>query len=108
MLNRKLSVNEHCDHIDGNGLNNQRSNLRLSIRHGNHKNASKKNVLSTSLYKGVYFYKAGHTWRAEIQCDHERHFLGDFEIEEDAAHAYDKKAKELFGEFARLNFPEEA
>ena len=107
MLDRELSPNEHCDHIDGNGLNNSRSNLRLSIKHGNHKNTFKKNVNATSGYKGVYRYKQTWQWCASITCDHKRYHLGYFKDEKDAARAYDQKAKELFGKFAKLNFPED-
>ena len=107
MLNRELSPNEHCDHIDGNGLNNTRANLRLSVKHGNHKNASKKDTSKTSSYKGVFRYKAGKCWRASIQNDKDRYHLGNFENEIDAAKAYDEAAKQLHGKFAKLNFPED-
>lgn len=107
MLNRELSPNEHCDHIDGNGLNNTRANLRLSVKHGNHKNASKKDKTTSSLYKGVHWYKAMNIWRAKIQCDNTSHHLGNFENEVDAAKAYDEAAKQLHGKFAKLNFPDE-
>lgn len=107
MLNRELSPKEHCDHIDGNGLNNTRANLRLSVKHGNHKNASKKDKTTSSLYKGVHWYKAMNVWRAKIQCDNISHHLGNFENEIDAAKAYDKAAKQLHGKFAKLNFPDE-
>jgi hypothetical protein len=107
MLNRELSPKEHCDHIDGNGLNNTRANLRLSVKHGNHKNASKKDKTTSSLYKGVHWYKAMNVWRAKIQCDNTSHHLGNFENEIDAAKAYDKAAKQLHGKFAKLNFPDE-
>jgi len=107
MLDRELLSTEHCDHIDGNGLNNIRSNLRLSVRHGNHKNASKKDRSTSSTYKGVHWYAPMNMWRAKIQCDNVSYHLGQFITEEDAARAYDAKAKELFGEFAHLNFPDD-
>ena len=107
MLNREISSKEHCDHIDGDGLNNTRSNLRLDVGNGNHYNISKRNKNVTSKYKGVYFYNPGKCWRSAIRCDGIRHYLGQFESETDAAKAYDKKAKELHKEFARLNFPED-
>lgn len=107
MLNRELSPTEHCDHIDGNGLNNTRSNLRLSVKHGNHKNASKKDKTTSSSYKGVHWYKAMNVWRAKIQCNNTSYHLGNFENEIDAAKAYDEAAKRLHGKFAKLNFPED-
>lgn len=92
------------DHVDGNGLNNQRSNLRVATQQQNTWNSRAR--VGTSLYKGVSWAEHAKRWRAQIVLDGENTHLGYHVSEEDAARAYDKKAQELFGEFARLNFPE--
>jgi len=92
------------DHIDHNGLNNRRSNLRLCSRAQNNCNTvSRKGV--TSKYKGVFYNRARKKWFASIQHNKTKHQLGYFTDEIAAAKAYDKKAVELHGEFACLNFP---
>lgn len=93
------------DHIDHNGLNNTRRNLRLCTKAENCRNARPwKN--GGSKYKGVSWHKGTRKFRAKIGYERKCKWLGVFEKEEDAARAYDKKAKELFEEFAYLNFPD--
>ena len=89
------------DHKDGNGLNNQRINLRMCSKSQNGINVKKRG--GTSKYKGVQ-YKCS-KWHSAITKDRTCIPIGKFINEIDAALAYDKKAKELFGEFAYLNFP---
>ena len=89
------------DHIDGNGLNNQRSNLR-SCNHSLNAMNSKKRPNTTSVYKGVSKLSGG-KWKAQIELNQKSLYLGSFITEEEAALAYNQKAKELFGEYARLN-----
>jgi hypothetical protein len=88
------------DHIDGNTMNNQKSNLRSCSPK---ENCYNKKVASnnTSGYKGVWSYK--HMWVASIQKDNKKFHCGRFENKEDAKEAYNKKAEELFGDFANLN-----
>lgn len=93
---------ETVDHINHNGLDNRRSNLRICNQSENIASARKKRG-ATSHYKGVWFDKVRGKWSA--QCGQQK--LGRFDQEEDAARAYDKKARELFGEFAHRNFPED-
>jgi len=95
------------DHIDGNSLNNRRSNLRICTPRQNTANRAKTRN-GTSRFKGVHFCTRDRKWRAQIGVDGERRFIGDFDDEVEAARAYDRKAAELFGEFAYLNFPQEA
>lgn len=91
------------DHIDGNGLNNQKSNLREATHEQNRRNTkSYKNGVSK--YKGVSYRKDSKKWRSIINFNKKVIRLGYFSSEIEAAKAYDVKAKELFGEFAWLNF----
>ena len=94
------------DHIDHNGLNNQRQNLRPSTPQQNRCNSSKRKNY-TSKYKGVSWYNKTKKWKAQIQANKKKLGLGYFWHEEEAAREYDKKAKELHGEYANLNFPYE-
>ena len=94
------------DHIDHDGLNNRKSNLRLCTRKQNRRNRRPKPGC-TSKYKGVHWCKGRNKFRANIYLNKKAIHLGYFHDEIAAAKAYDKKAKELFGEFAYLNFPQE-
>jgi len=95
-----------CDHIDHNGLNNRKRNLRLCTRLQNSRNQRARRG-GTSRYKGVYWHKGQKKWHAGISSEGKSYFLGSFENEIDAAKAYDRKAKVLFGRFVYLNFPED-
>lgn len=89
------------DHRDGNGLNNCRSNLRTGTQSQNLANRPKSRK-NTSGFKGVY--KRGEHWTAIIShMDRLRH-LGTFSNPVDAAKAYDKAARDQWGEFAKTNF----
>lgn len=91
------------DHKDGNGLNNQRYNIRPATNAENNQNrASRKN--SSSQYKGVCWDKERNKWVAIIGFNGKHKKLGRFDNEEEAAKAYDNVAKELHGKFAKLNF----
>ena len=91
------------DHKDMDGLNNQRNNLREATKstNGMNRKMSTNNVCG---FKGVV--KSGKTgWVARLETQGTKIYLGTFRTKELAARAYDEKAKELFGEFAHLNFP---
>lgn len=94
---------DRTDHIDGNGLNNQRSNLRPASSQQNQAN-SRSVAGSSSLYKGVTWSKDRERWVAQIRVDGKQKHLGRFTDETDAAKAYDDAARRYFGEYARLNF----
>ena len=92
------------DHIDGDGLNNCRPNLRLATPAQNSRNCCAKiNVLSK--YKGVSPEKRRNCWRTTLTIDGKHIYLGQFNSEIEAAKAYDKGALKYHGRFARLNFP---
>ena len=96
------------DHKDGNGLNNQRNNLRICTSSENTQNSRVRNQSKYSQFKGVSWHKYKNKWVAGIKINGVRREIGAFHNEIDAALAYDKEAEELFGEFARLNFKEVA
>jgi len=94
------------DHINGNPLDNRKSNLRICTHTENMRNRG-ANKNNTSGYKGVGWHKKGKKWGATIKHNYKSVYIGLYEDKEEAARAYDKKAKELHGEFAYLNFPDE-
>ena len=98
------------DHKDGNGLNNQRYNLRPASRAQNNMNTAKAKTSNgkptSSPYKGVCFHKATQLCTAQIMVNGKRIHLGTFGSDHiAAAKAYDVAAVHYFGEFARINFP---
>lgn len=92
------------DHKNRDGLDNRRENLRVANQAQNNANRRKYHGIRSSKYKGVT--KENARWRARIKSPEKRIHLGFFDTEEEAAKAYDRAAKKLFGEFALLNFPE--
>jgi len=105
-LHRFLTGWERIDHMNGNGLDNRRANLRPATRAENGRN-SRRRVDNTSGFKGVVFDKPRGKWRSRIRVDDGRIHLGMFTDPIAAARAYDAAALEHHGEFASLNFPQE-
>jgi hypothetical protein len=95
-----------CDHINHNGLDNRKANLRVAQHKQNVWHRRKFQRPSRSRYKGVDFRPAnsGKCWRARIRINGKRLYLGSFDNELDAAKAYDEAAKKYHGQFAGLNF----
>lgn len=91
---------EIVDHANGNKLDNRRDNLRIASFQQNSAN-SKLHSHNTSGYRGVYKWKG--YWRAAVTYRNKQISCGYYKNKEDAALAYNKKALELFGEFAKLN-----
>lgn len=94
---------QDIDHEDHNGMNNQKYNLRICSHSKNMQNAKKQKRITSSIYKGVCIHRT--SFAANIRLNKKQIYIGLYETEEDAAKAYDKKALELFGEYAHLNFP---
>jgi hypothetical protein len=91
----------YVDHIDGNGLNNKISNLRICSNSQNQMNAKLRKD-NTSGYKGVHWDAWSQKWRAEILADGIHYRLGRFKTKEDAIDARLKAMVEHHGDFARL------
>lgn len=108
----QASKGDYCDHINGNGLDNRRSNLRLCTNGQNLFNKDKPRIRkATSKYKGVVLRRTSRgrvSWAARIKANKKGYWIGTFATELDAARAYDAAARELHGAFAYLNFPADA
>ena len=94
--------NEIVDHINGNGLDNRKSNLRLCTPSQNNQNFRIKKT-SKSGYKGVCWHKASKKWRVTIKTVYKQVSGGYFSDKKEAALKYNELASKYFGEFARLN-----
>lgn len=99
-MHRTIISGDEIDHKDGDGLNNQRGNLRVATRSMNMGNTKIRSD-SEQPYKGIYQLPSGR-WAARIRG----RYLGTHKTSEVAALAYDMAALATFGQFARLNFPE--
>lgn len=99
-----LKKGEQADHINHNGLDNRRSNLREVTQHQNNGNLRRPNH-NTSGFKGVSAYSANKTnpWMAYITNQRKKIHLGYFKTAKEAAKAYDIAALEQWGEFAHIN-----
>jgi hypothetical protein len=95
------------DHKNRDTTDNRRANLREATYAQNMTNAPKVRVPTSSKYKGVCKRKNRRKWRAQIKANGKQIHLGSFEDEIEAAKAYDAAAREYYGEFAYLNFPED-
>lgn len=94
---------DFVDHIDHNGLNNSRDNLRRSNKSLNAING-RPHRDGSSQYKGVRWHNRDGIWEANIKISGKQRYIGRFADEVDAARAYDIAAYKEFGPFAGLNF----
>jgi len=94
---------EVTDHINGNGLDNRRKNLRICTIQENTRN-QRLSIKSTSGVKGVTYHIKAKKWQAQITVNEKVTYLGIFKKKSQAKNAYNKAAKKFFGEFARLNY----
>ncbi len=93
---------QYTDHINGDGLDNRRCNLRLCTNQQNAANSKKYSIPTSSKYKGVSWDKKNKKWRASIHVL-KTIFLGRFDSEEDAAKAYNEAAIKYHDKFSRIN-----
>ena len=98
----KVKNFQYVDHINGNGLDNRRENLRICTNSQNGQNRG-KNKNNTSGFKGVCFHARTQTWIASIWVNRQRVHLGYFKGSIDAAIAYNEAAVKYHGKFAFLN-----
>lgn len=101
VIGRNLHATELIDHIDGDTLNNRRSNLRIVNNSQNNINSRKRRT-NTSGYKGVSWSKDKSKWMAYINPGHKQIHLGYYLTPEDAYAAYCEATKKYHGEFSRL------
>lgn len=93
---------QEIDHVNQDGLDNRKANLRSSLHGQNMMNRRKCGI--TSQFKGVTWHKGACKWMAQITVNEKHIYLGLFECEGCAAMAYDNSARKLHMEFASLNF----
>jgi hypothetical protein len=94
--------NKEIDHEDGDGMNNQKNNLRIVTRSQNSMNKG-KHADNTSGFKGVYFHKAMNKWAVEIMANYTKVRGGFYDTPLEGAKRYNELALLYHGEFAKLN-----
>jgi len=94
------------DHINFNGLDNRKANLRIVTHTQNNCHRRKlEKAKASKHYKGIYWDNRTKRWGAAVKINRKMHYFGSYQDQTEAAKAYDKGAKKLHGEFAVLNFP---
>jgi hypothetical protein len=95
------------DHINRDGLDNRKQNLRLGTRAQNNQNSIRRtrSALIQSKYKGVSWCKGAHKWVLQVGPAGDNRYKSLFASEREAGLEYDRIALQIYGKFARLNFP---
>lgn len=101
-MHKLITGFKQTDHKDGDGLNNQRDNLRNVSKSQNAMNM-RPNKNTSSKFKGVSWSKHANKWEAYITIYQKRIYLGLYEKEINAAQAYNFAAEKYHGEYAKLN-----
>lgn len=101
ILNRELSRGEKIDHINGNGLDNRRDNIRLATHTQNMRNTKLRKNNKTG-YKGVMWNTRRRKFQTYITVNSKLIYLGQFDLAEEAHKAYCDAAVKYHGEFARF------
>jgi HNH endonuclease len=104
LMHHGVWPHKEIGHRDRNPDNNRISNPRLATRQENCRNGSGRHG-GSSKFRGVSRASGGKKWKAYLRLDGKQRYIGRFESEIDAAHAYDAAARTHYGEFAVLNFP---
>jgi len=99
-----LPDGQGVDHRNGDGLDNQRYNLRPATQLQNSRNRGPSSNNTTG-FKGVVWAKIPQRYQVQLEVHGKKIWLGYFDDPVMAARAYDVKARQIHGEFARLNFP---
>lgn len=111
LMHTVLTGCKKVDHINGDGLDNRRENLRRATTRENNQNRRKR-LNASSRFNGVYYSKKSRKFQAQIRVpakeggQGKQIYLGLFEDEVQAAKAYDNEARKIHGEYAALNFPQ--
>jgi hypothetical protein len=100
----KVADNLVVDHINHNGLDTRKANLRPATQLQNTWNNLRRR--GKNRFRGVFWDKGEKKWQARLAYDYKKIHLGFFDDDVEAAKAYDEAAKKLRGEFAVLNFDE--
>jgi hypothetical protein len=93
------------DHVNGNGLDNRKSNLQI-VSHAENIRKSRVPTNNKSGFRGVSWHKGDRRWQVIIEVDNIKKYVGSFRSKIAAALAYDQAAKKYFGNFATLNLPD--
>jgi hypothetical protein len=103
MTGKPIEPGKVVDHINGDPSDNRWPNIRVCLQKENTSNRRAPKGKKSSLFKGVCWFSARKKWVVRVTDHYQTHYAGYYDDEREAALAYNKKALELFGPFAKLN-----